>query len=100
MILDDQREKMERLRFMNIVPPLKSKRYLDWLKRKDPQKDIHHILGSHTGIRMTDFLAILVSRVDHQRAEMHKAKYFMFYLPEAIKNLTQYIKHLERRLYD
>ena len=94
------REHQERMRFMNKVTPTKSKRYLHWLKRKNPNKEIHHILGSFTSLKMTDFLAVALSPEDHKRAEMHKAKFFIFYLPEAIDNLIRYTHHLERRIFN
>lgn len=88
-------EKHLRLRFEHSIPPAKSSKFLEWMRSEHPGKEIHHLLGSQTGIKMTDFLAVALTREEHVRAEQNKSYYFVFYLPTAIKNLIKYIIFLE-----
>ncbi len=77
------------------LPIRKSKKYMDWVKAKYPHKEIHHIIGSMTGIKLNDYLLIPLTHEEHEMAERHKIDMCIQGLPESLNILFEYIKELE-----
>lgn len=85
--------KQEVLRYRHILGFEKSREYLMWLKSKFPDYDIHHILGSYFGKKMTDLLCVPIRHKYHiETVTGNEGKFFLTYLPTALKHLTQYAK--------
>lgn len=85
--------KNEVLRYRHILGFEKSKKYLEWMKKKFPNMDIHHILGSYMGKKMTDLLVVPINHKFHiEIVTGNEGKYFLVYLPTALKYLQQYAK--------
>lgn len=76
--------------------PFKSLNYLRWLKTKEPDRELHHLLGSQGTLKLHDLLIIPVSREEHMQAEAHKEEYFFTYFPYSFNILTQYVAYLEK----
>jgi hypothetical protein len=82
-------------RYRTTLNFLKSKRYLNWMKERNPGKDLHHILGSVHSLKFTDYLVVAIDHAHHlNEVEPHKGKWFSKYLPQAMINLQTYA-HLE-----
>lgn len=77
------------------LPIYKSKKFLAWVKQKYPDKEVHHLLGSMTGIKLNDYLVKPVQRQEHLEAEKHKQDFAIANLPQSLNILFQYIKELE-----
>lgn len=78
------------------LPIRKSKKYMDWVKKKYPDKEIHHCLGSMTGIKLNDLLVMPVTREQHLEAERNKIDFAIDNLPQSLNLLFEYIKELEK----
>ena len=72
----------------------KSKRYLKWMKEHNPDKDLHHLLGSTMGggnKKFTDYLVVAIPHAHHLNVvEPHKGLWFLKYLEESIMELQEY----------
>jgi len=91
--MDYSHSKNEFTRYRYQLGYEKSKRYMKWMKRKFPRLDLHHILGSFSGKKMTDFLLVPLNHSYHiNTVEKEKGKHFLEHLDLAIKYLKQYIK--------
>lgn len=77
------------------IPVYKSKKFLKWVKEKYPTLEIHHLLGSMTGIKLNDYLVKPVTRREHLEAEQHKIDFAIDNLPRSLNILFEYIKQLE-----
>lgn len=44
------------------LPVRKCPAYVAWLKKKYPNKEPHHLIGSQTGIKLNDLLIVMVTR--------------------------------------
>ena len=78
----------------NIIPA-KSKKYITWLKEREPHKEPHHIIGSQGALKLSDYLIVMVSRSEHNKAEAFRIKFFFENIHIAINNLIEYARHLE-----
>jgi len=79
----------------NIQPVYRSKKFINWVKAKYPQYEVHHLLGSMTGIKLNDYLVKPVTRREHLEAEQHKIDFAIDNLARSLNILFEYIKHLE-----
>lgn len=79
------------------LPARKSKKFMAWVKKKYPDKQRHHLLGSMTGIKLNDFLLKPVTHTEHEHAEKHKIDFAINNLPESLDLLFEYIKYLEEK---
>lgn len=71
----------------------KDKQYLAWVKSLFPNYDLHHILGSTTGKKFTDYLVIPLSHEEHlNKAENYKADYCIKHYNFAVGILLRYAK--------
>jgi hypothetical protein len=78
------------------LPCYKSKSYLNWLKKRNPGKEPHHLLGAGgTGLKSTDYLTVMVDRKQHLTAEKFKEEFFEANLRQALINLIDYVRELE-----
>jgi hypothetical protein len=69
----------------------KSKRYLKWMKGRNPHLDLHHILGSVHGKKFTDYLVVPIEHNHHLYVvEPHKGIWFDKYFESAMMNLKGY----------
>lgn len=78
------------------IPSFKSKKFIKWVKAKYPEREIHHSIGSMTGIKLNDFLVVPVTRHEHERAEKHKIDFCIENLPKSLNILFEYIKEIEK----
>jgi len=85
-------------RLRNFIKPWKSKGYMSWVKQKYPNRDIHHLIGSQTAIKLSDMLIYPVDRKTHEYAEAHKEEFFLHTLPESLNLLGKYIHYLEDKM--
>ena len=76
-------------------PTFKSRKFLAWVKKKYPDKETHHILGSMTGIKLNDYLMLLVTQDQHEKAERNKIDFCIDNLPQSLNLLFEYIKEIE-----
>ncbi len=74
---------------------LSSQRFREWFHNRYPDKDQHHIFGSYTAIKTSDYCSVPVSDTEHQRAEKDKSGFFILKLPQMINIMIHYIKYLE-----
>jgi len=80
----------------------KAPKYLQWIRDKFPQLDIHHLLGSYFGKKMTDYLVIPLTRYDHCKYEAkigtsyyNKARGFVECMPQSMFYLSSYLEYLK-----
>lgn len=78
------------------LPTRKSKKYMDWVKKKYPDLQRHHLLGSMTGIKLNDYLLVPVTHQEHEHAERNKMDYAIKNLHKSLNLLFEYIKELEK----
>ena len=74
------------------LPVYKDKNYLKWLRVKYPDKELHHLTGSMTGIKLHDCFIVPVTRAEHIKAEANKIQFFNDNLHIAIKLFMEYNK--------
>jgi len=79
------------------LPIRKSEKYLKWLKKRNPELQRHHLIGSQTGIKLNDYLILLVTQEQHLEAEKHKIDFAIENLPQSLNLLFEYIKYLEEK---
>ena len=82
-------------RIKHNAPILKSNKYIAWLKTQpnNAGKDPHHLIGSQGALKLTDYLIVMVTREEHERAERAKIAFFFDNLHIAINNLIYYVRH-------
>lgn len=73
----------------------KHEKYKQWLKKRNPGKDFHHVFGSVIGRKSTDLLAVMVTREDHTLNQENK-DWLIQQIPEAIDNLLTFIESDDR----
>jgi hypothetical protein len=82
-------------RFKHNIIPAKSNKFLKWMREQNPNKELHHLLGSQGKLKLTDYLIVAVTREQHQKAEAFKILYFFENIHTAINNLIKYVRFLE-----
>lgn len=71
----------------------KSKRYLLNRKTKYADKDLHHILGSYSGRKTTDYLIVPLEHNFHlDKVHKNLPRYFRLFIAPAILQLADYGK--------
>jgi len=73
----------------------RSKKHLKWVKEKHPYCEPHHLFGSYTSKKTSDYAVIPVTRAEHEYAEKHKSEFAIENLHKLINILIQRIKELE-----
>lgn len=87
----EKTQKYDIIRYRTALGFQKSKRYLKWMKARNPNLDIHHILGSVHGKKFTDYLAVSIEHWHHLSVvEPHKGIWFDKYFEKAMINLQEY----------
>lgn len=79
------------------LPSRKSPKFMEWVKRKHPDKQRHHLLGSMTGIKLNDLLLLPVTHEQHEKAERNKIDFCIDNLPQSLNLLFEYISYLEEK---
>ena len=79
----------------NTIQPVKSIKYLEYLKSKFPDRELHHILGSYTGMKGTDFLIYPCTHKEHEHAEKNKSQFGIEVISSSINLLIEYAKGKE-----
>ena len=64
--------------------------YLKYAHHLYPYSDLHHLFGSYTAKKTTDYLIIPLSRTEHQIVEKKKSDYAFEFLPKSIGLLKAY----------
>jgi hypothetical protein len=49
-------------------------------------------------LKLCDALLVELERTEHNKADLQRELYFFQYLPEAMNDLLDYVKHLEDQL--
>lgn len=70
----------------------RSKKHLKWLRELG---EPHHLFGSYTGIKTSDYAAIPLTREQHNEAEKDKSHFAITHLHILIKILIRRIIELE-----
>ena len=81
-------------RFRN-QKPRKSKQFLEWFRKKYPNEDPHHLIGSMGPLKLNDYLLMNIKRIDHNKADTERELHFFMYLPTSLQILFDYIQELE-----
>lgn len=85
-------------RMRNEINPVKSKKFMDWVKQQFPDKDLHHILGSYCGRKGTDLLIVPIEHFEHiEKAHKNMVEYFERCLPISINLLVNYVNEIEKK---
>lgn len=66
----------------------RSNKHLQWVRQFG---EPHHLFGSYSGRKTSDYCTIAVTREEHERAEKHKSEF-------AIENLHILIQYLQKRI--
>ena len=83
-----------RLRNLSLTDPRRSEKYKEFLREKFPHADEpHHVFGSTIALKSTDFLAIMVTRAEHN--EIQHKPVTIEQIVGAVDNLLEYTAHLE-----
>jgi len=87
----------KRIKNIALHKPHKSPQYIAFLKEKyQYQGDFHHVFGSLGSLKSTDLLGVIVSHDEHMRGESDR-EWIIEQLPQAIKNLIDYVVYLEQK---
>lgn len=87
--------KAELRRYRNQLGFQKSHQYLEWMKKMFPNLDLHHILGSFTGKKMTDYLVVPLTHFEHiKNVHGKEQNYFLDHLPIAVRHLKNYARQV------
>ena len=92
-------EKALYIRLKDYLDKCKSPQYLKWVRNKYPDKELHHLTGSHIGSKTTDYLILPLTRAEHEEAEKRKSEYAIEHLHESLNILQSYIKYLEGKVH-
>jgi len=75
----------------------KSKKFKKWFHEKYPYMQQHHIFGSYTGIKTSDYCSVPLTTRQHDKAERDKSNYAVNCFPLLLTVLISYIKYLEKK---
>lgn len=94
MILTDE-EKIIFSRFRNIyLRHGKSPRYIAWLRKRFPGREIHHVYGSVHSRKSSDFGVVPVDPVEH-REKQNDLRWCYDQMYQALELLIEYVEYLE-----
>ena len=80
------------------IKPWTSPLYLDWFRKKFPDRDPHHLAGSMGSLKLTDSLLMPVSRAIHDSLKGDKAaKYAEENIIFSLNIFQQYVSELEEK---
>lgn len=88
-------EKAIYLNLRHHLKPFRSKQYMDWLHKKHG-KELHHLFGSFTAHKTSDYFVLPVTRGQHELAERNKSEFAINHLAECLNHLQEYIQELEK----
>ena len=86
-------------RLRHSIKPWHNKPFHGWVKFKNQDKDLHHLIGSMGALKLTDSLLMPLTREEHIKAEKDRHSYFMEGLPVAINLLQDYIIMLQGNIH-
>ncbi len=75
----------------------RSKKFKKWFHNEYPEMEMHHVFGSYTGIKTSDYCSVPIGHKDHTYAEIHKSESAMVFLPDMINVMQGYIIYLENK---
>ena len=81
----------------NVVGFDKSKKFKKWFHEKYQDSIQHHVFGSYTGIKTSDYCSVPLTVRQHDIAEKCKSDYAVNCFPLLLTVLISYIKHLEKK---
>ena len=76
----------------------KSKRFIKWQHENYPNKEVHHLAGSFTGIKTSDYFSMPVMREEHLHAEKNKSQFCVDNLHIYLRIFFEYVKDCEKEL--
>lgn len=80
----------------NKVGFYRSQKFKDWFHKKYPDKEMHHLFGSYTAIKTTDFCSVPVEKKHStSKAETDKSQFAIDSLPLLLEVMIAYILYLE-----
>ena len=75
----------------------RSKKFKDWFHKEYPNMQMHHIFGSYTAIKTSDYCSIPVTVEQHEVAERDKSGFAIDNLHVMIQTMVKYIVYLEKK---
>ena len=72
----------------------KSPKYMNWMKKKYPNEDRHHILGSTIGLKFADPIVPIEHFFHINKVDKERPRYFVMLFAPAVQHLKQYAIHL------
>jgi len=82
----------------NKVGFYRSEYFKIWFHKEYPDMIQHHLLGSYTSIKTSDYCSIPVTHQQHQIAESDKSQFAIDNLPLMLQAMIKYIIHLENKI--
>jgi len=79
---------------MNVVGFDRSQKFRKWFHERYNMQQ-HHIFGSYTGIKTSDYCSIPLTPKQHEKAEKDKSNYAVSCFPLLLTVMIAYIKFLE-----
>ena len=73
----------------------RSKKFKKWFHDEYPDRQMHHVFGSYTGIKTSDYCSAFVDDALHTYAEKYKSEFAIEFLPRMINVMQRYIIYLE-----
>jgi len=91
-------EKAIYIRLKDNLLKFKSPKFREWFKQSFPNFEGHHLFGSHTGSKTSDYFMLPLTRAEHEEAEKRKSEYAIEHLHESLNILQTYVKYLEGKV--
>lgn len=80
----------------NKVGFFRSQKFKDWFHKEYPGMEMHHLFGSYTAIKTTDFCSVPVPKNhSNSKAETDKSQFAIDSLPLLLEVMIAYILFLE-----
>lgn len=78
--------------FKNLIPVLRCKEYIDYMHKRFPDKELHHLTGSFGPLKLHDAFVIPFTREQHQNAHNGNIeKVFIDNIAIAIKYFFEFL---------
>lgn len=75
------------------IPPLRLKEYQDWLHKKFPDKEIHHLTGSMGSLKLHDCFSLPTTRKEH--TEYHNGNTQQVFIDNIAYSIRLFLQFLQ-----
>lgn len=82
----------------NKVGFYRSEYFKEWFHKEYPDMQMHHLWGSYTSIKTSDYCSVPVTHSQHQLAEANKSQFAIDNLPLMLQVMIKYTIHLESKI--